>query len=67
MEHAERAKILLQAMVDLMKQQVESHYVLNILELTAIWDDAECDGYCLYEEARELLDEWLYSPSSPAP
>lgn len=44
-------------MVDMMKQQEETCYVQNIFELTAIWDNAECDGYCWYEEAKELLEE----------
>jgi hypothetical protein len=52
---SERAKILLQAMCDMMKQQEQTCYVQNIFELSAIWDDVECDGYCLYEEAKELL------------
>lgn len=54
---AERAKILLQAMVDMMEKQNRTCYVQNIFELTAIWDEAECDGYCLYEEAKQLLEE----------
>lgn len=54
---AERAKILLQAMVDMMKKQEQNRYVQNIFELTAVWDEVECDGYCLYEEAKQLLEE----------
>ena len=54
-DKAERMEILLRAMCDIMKKQDKSHYVLNIFEQTAIWDDAECDGYCLYEEAKELI------------
>ena len=54
-EEKERMKTLLKAMCDMMKKQDKSHYVLNIFEQTAIWDDAECDGYCLYEEAKVLI------------
>lgn len=54
---AERAKILLQAMVDMMEKQKDDCSVNSIFELTAIWDNAECDGYCLYEEAKQLLEE----------
>lgn len=56
-ERAQRALILLQAMVDMMEKQKLSHCVQDIFELTATWDDAECDGYCLYEEAKELLED----------
>ena len=52
----QRAKVLLQATLDLLNQQKESHYVLNLLETTAIWDEAECDGYCLYDEIKDLLE-----------
>ena len=30
--------------------------VENIFETTAIWDDAECDGSCWHEEAKNLLE-----------
>ena len=52
----ERAKILLKATYDILKEQDKSRYVLNSLETTAIWDEAECDGYCLMEEISELLE-----------
>lgn len=45
-----RKDILLRAAYDLLKKQDNSHYVLNLLETTAVWDDADCDGYCLMEE-----------------
>ena len=54
-EEKTRMAILLKAMCDIMQKQENSRYVLNIFEQTAIWDDAECDGYCLFEEAKELL------------
>ena len=53
----ERAKILIKAMVDLLKKQKESVYVLNILEQEAIWDGVECDGECWYGEALFFLLE----------
>ena len=52
----ERMEILLKAAYDLLKKQEASHYVLNILETTAVWDDAECDGYCLMEEIEEIIN-----------
>jgi hypothetical protein len=54
---AERAKILLQAMIDIMEKQMKSRYVLNFLEETAVWDGSECDGYCLYDDAKQLLED----------
>lgn len=53
---ANRAKILLKAMIDMLEQQERSHYVLNILEQTSVWDGAWCDGYCWLEEAKDLLE-----------
>ena len=50
-----RERILLKATYDLLKQQKDSPYILDILCTTAIWDDVECDGYCLMEEIAELL------------
>ena len=54
---ADRAKILLQAMVDMMETQWKTPYVQDVFSLTAVWDEVECDGYCWYEEAKELLSE----------
>ena len=55
-EKYNRMKILLKAAFDILKKQKESPYVLNCLATTAIWDDAECDGYCLMEEIAEILE-----------
>lgn len=52
----DRKDVLLKAAYDLLNQQQNSHYVLNLLEETAIWDDAECDGFCLMDEIADLLD-----------
>lgn len=51
----DRARTLLMAMVDMMKKQEQDVYVYSIFELTAIWDESECDGYCWFEEAKDLL------------
>ena len=53
-EALRRAIVLLRAAYELMRQQEESPYVLNILEQTAVWDDVECDGYCLNDEIKDL-------------
>lgn len=52
-----RARELLKAAVDLLGKQKESNYVLNLLEETVYYDDAECDGYCLMEDICHLLIE----------
>lgn len=51
----DRKITLLRATLDILKKVDESPYVINALETTAIWDDAECDGMCLMEEIEELL------------
>ena len=52
----ERANILLKATYDILQKQKDSPYVLNIFEQTAVWDGAECDGYCLMEEIEDYLE-----------
>ena len=52
----ERANILLKANYDILQKQKDSPYVLNIFEQTAVWDGAECDGYCLMEEIEDYLE-----------
>lgn len=51
----ERKEILLKATYDILKKCDEGPYVKNVLETTAIWDEAECDGFCLMEEISEEL------------
>ena len=50
-----REHLLLKAAYQLLKQQDESCYVLNLLEETTIWDGTDCDGYCLMEEIQMVL------------
>jgi hypothetical protein len=52
-----RAKILIQATIDILKKCDEGIYVKNVLEVTAEWDGVECDGYCLKEELEQLMEE----------
>ncbi len=56
-EKLERAVILLKATRELLSKQYKSHYVLNMLETTVFYDDAECDGSCLIDDIGYLLDE----------
>lgn len=53
----DRRDILLQATYDILKKCDQGIYVKNVLEQTAIWDDAECDGFCLMEEIGDLLEK----------
>ena len=43
----DRALVLLRAAYCLMRQCEESDYVESLFDLTAHYDDTECDGYCL--------------------
>jgi hypothetical protein len=52
----ERAKVYLKATSDLLQKQNESHYVLNLLETTVFYDEADCDGYCLKDEIDTFLE-----------
>ena len=53
----ERMEILLKAVVQILEKQDRSHYVLNFFEQTAIYDETECDGYCVFEEIKEILND----------
>ena len=50
----DRKEYLLRQVLKLFKQQKESRYVLNIEEMTVIYDGAECDGTCLCDD---IMDE----------
>ena len=52
----DRKEILLRAAYDLLNQQNESRYVLNLLETTTLYDGTDCDGYCLMEDIKSELD-----------
>ena len=51
----DRKIILLKCAYDLLKKQDESHYVLNLLEQTIFYDNADCDGNCLMEDIADEL------------
>ena len=55
MSEPDRRNVLLKAAYDLLALQRDSSYTLSLLNETATWDDAECDGYCLMEEIADLL------------
>lgn len=56
-EQQERSVVLLKATLDILNKCDEGPYVQNALEMTAIWDEVECDGYCLKEEVEQLIEE----------
>ena len=58
-EQQEQAIKLLKATLDILKQCDESGYVKNVMEVTSIWDGAECDGNCLMEEVETLVEELI--------
>jgi len=55
MNEENRYVTLLQACYELLKKQNESVYVLNLLEEIVIYDECECDGYCLMQDIEDEL------------
>ena len=45
---------LLKATRNILQKCEDSSIILDVLEVTDFWDGAECDGYCLLEEIRDL-------------
>ena len=46
----DRSEVLLHAAYALLQKQHEEGFVLNLLEETVYYDEAECDGNCLMED-----------------
>ena len=57
-EALDRAKTLLKAAYELLKKADDSSYVLNAMEITVEYDDAECDGSCLKDDIEYWFDEF---------
>ncbi|HCL4480178.1 TPA: hypothetical protein N2D99_002265 [Clostridium botulinum] len=53
----DREITLLKACRDLLKKQENSSYVLDLLEETVFYDDADCDGYCLLGDIEMVLSD----------
>mgnify|MGYP003435754856 FL=1 len=53
----DRKVVLLRACLQLLERQNDSPYVLNILEETAFYDEAGCDGYCLMDDIKYELEK----------
>ena len=56
-ENFDRAVTLLRAAEALLEKQKKSYYVLNLLEEEVFYDDDWCDGDCLLEDIKYLLEE----------
>ncbi len=56
-EQIEQAKKLLQATKDILTKCDDGTYAKNVMEVTAILDEVECDGNYLLEEITMLLEE----------
>ncbi len=53
---ANRPLLLLEQAYKLLNKQNNSRYVLNLLEETVFYDEAECDGHCLMDDIADCLD-----------
>lgn len=45
-----RKDVLLRAAYDLIKRSTQSHYVQETTSIQVMYDDANCDGYCLMND-----------------
>lgn len=51
-----RKDVLLKAAYDILSNMNKTYWA-DALATTATWDDAECDGFCLLDELRDILEE----------
>ena len=56
----DRATVLLKATLDILRQCDSSSYVLNALEVSTVYDEAVCDGFCLKEDIEWFLESDQY-------
>lgn len=52
----DRKTVLLKAAYDILKKVKDAPYVESAMEMTAFYDEAECDGFCLMEDIATELD-----------
>lgn len=52
----DRAVMLLGAVAELLQRQKDSKTVINILEETTTYDEAECDGFALLQDITDLTE-----------
>ena len=51
----DRKTVLLRACLEVLEEQNNMRILINVLESTVIYDNTECDGYCLMNDIREEL------------
>lgn len=56
-ERLNRALAILKPMKELLQRQANSSIVLNLCCEIVHYDDADCDGYCLLDDIKEVLCE----------
>ena len=52
----ERLRILARAAFDILKKSDRARYVESAVTMTAFYDGADCDGYCLMQDIATALD-----------
>jgi len=53
----DRKILLLTKCLELLERQENSGYVLDLLSELIEYDDTECDGNCLMDDIKELLED----------
>lgn len=56
----ERMEILLNATLEILEKCEQGIYVKNVFEETAFYDGVDCDGFCLKEDIKMLLNPEEY-------
>ena len=62
----ERAKVLLEAAHQILRQANQSPLVRSPMEMTAHYDEADCDGYCLATDIEYWFEFEAKSPLKTA-
>lgn len=55
----DRMVVLLRATHQLLDKQNKAHFVLNLLDTTVIYDEADCSGDCLMMDIEDVLGDRL--------
>ena len=51
----DRATVLLKVVLELLNKCDEGPYVKDVFGETVFYDEADCDGYCLFEDIKAFL------------
>ena len=52
----DRKEVLLKAAYDLLRKAEDTPYVEDIMHMTVVYDDADCDGACLMQYIADELN-----------